>query len=122
MPKIFVTSEDPSLDYSPALQFGDKLVGVFPPGQVLLHPQVALFRARGILSKMLPEDYLALVGDPIKIGICMVVAAEIVGKVRVLKWNRQSYSYLPVEIDFNDHMPPTLDKPEPVSETGPIGP
>lgn len=102
MPKVFITSEDPHLDYSPALQFGNPVVGVFPPGQVHLHPQVALYRARGVLRDMQPEDYLALAGDPVKIAICAVAATERVGKVKMLRWNRQSLTYLPIEVDFLD--------------------
>lgn len=106
MPKVFVTSEDPRLDFTPAMQYGD-LVGVFPPGQVHLHPQVALFRARGILRLMKPEDYLLLSGDPVKIAICAAVAAEVAGKVRMLKWNRHTMSYLPIEVDFLDRNTPS---------------
>lgn len=102
MPNVYVTSEDPNLDYSPALRFGDRVIGVFPPGQVHLHPQIALYRARGVLREMKPEDYLALAGDPVKIGICVMVAAERVGRVKLLRWNRQTSSYIPIEVDFLD--------------------
>lgn len=100
MGRIFVTSEDPKLDYTPALQYGSSISGVFPPGQIHLHPDVAINQARKILRSMEPDDYLALAGDPTKILICGVIAAERVGKVKILKWNRQSMSYVPIELDF----------------------
>lgn len=99
--KVFITSEDPRLDFSPAMQYGE-VVGVFPPGQVHLHPQIALYRARRVLQDLTRDDFIALVGDPVKIAICAVVAAERIGKVKFLKWNRQSLSYLPIEVDFLD--------------------
>lgn len=100
MTTVFVTTENPTLDYSPAYQFGENIVAVFPPGQVHLNPQVAIYRARGVLKAMQPGDYLALVGDPLKIGVCMTVAAERLGKFNTLKWNRQSLSYLAIPVDF----------------------
>lgn len=102
MTKVFITSEDPKLDYSPALEWGERIIGVFPPGQVHLHPQVALYRARGVLREMQPDDWLALSGDPVKIGICVAVAAERIGRVKMLRWNRQTMNYLPIEVDFLD--------------------
>jgi len=106
MPKVFITSEDPKLDYSPAYAHGEKVIGVFPPGQVHLHPQIALYRAREVLRAMEPDDWLALSGDPVKIGICVAVAVERVGKVKMLRWNRHTTSYLPIEVDFLDAAAP----------------
>lgn len=102
MQTVYITSEDPSLNYSTALNFGKKLVGVFPPGQVHLNPQIALYRARSVLSKMIPGDFLALAGDPVKIGICVTVAAEVCGTVRMLRWDRQTQGYIEVPVDFTD--------------------
>lgn len=110
MAKVYITAEDPSFDYSPAYKWGSDVVGVFPPGQVHLHPQIALYRARSVLRDMTPDDYLALAGDPVKIAICAVVAAERVGKVKMLRWNRQSFQYLPVEVNFLDHSSPTAEQ------------
>lgn len=106
MPKVYVSAEDPRLDYTSALQFGSEIVGVFPPGQVHLHPQVALNRARGVLRGMNRDDFLVLSGDPVKIGICYVVAAEQVGRVRALRWNRQTSEYVEVAVDFLERAAP----------------
>lgn len=111
MSNVFVTSEDPKLDYSPAYQFGEKVIGVFPPGQIHLHPQVAVYRAREVLKAMQPSDWLALSGDPVKIGICVAVAVERLGMVRMLRWNRHTNSYIPIEVDFLDSSSP---KPHPL--------
>lgn len=102
MPTIFVTHEDPRLDYSPAYKFGEKMVAVFPPGagQVTLSPQTALGQIRRVLNAMTREDYLVLVGDPVMIGLCTAVAAELIGKVKLLRWDKRALAYFPVEVDF----------------------
>lgn len=98
---VYITNEDPNYDYSAALEFGARLVGVFPPGQVHLSPQVALNRARGAMRDMKPGDFLALAGDPVKIAICAQVAAEMLGRVKFLRWNRQTRTYIEIEVDFD---------------------
>lgn len=106
MPKVYVTAEDPRFNYASALDFGDQLVGIFPPGQVHLHPQVALNRARGVLRDMDREDFLVLSGDPVKIGICYAVAVEQVGRVRALRWDRHTSRYIEVAVDFLERAGP----------------
>lgn len=111
MPSVFITQESKgrngqSLNYSPALHWGDRLVGIFEAGdQVGLFPQRALGHARSVLKQLKPEDFLVLSGDPVIIGICIAVAAELVGKVRLLRWNPQDFTYTPIEVDFVDRVP-----------------
>lgn len=101
MATVFLSHEVPSLDFRPAEKFGD-LVTIFPPGagQVTFSPQTALGLARRILSRMTRDDYLVLVGDPVMIGLCVAVAAELVGRVKLLRWDKRTLSYFPVEVDF----------------------
>lgn len=105
MSRVFITAEDPMYDYSPALQHGSKLVAVFPPGQIHLSPQVALYRAISVLRDIKPEDFLLLSGDPVKIAVCAIVAADNLDRVRFLRWNRQTKSYVLVEVDFDEEPP-----------------
>jgi hypothetical protein len=100
MARVFITSDDPRLDFAAALDFGSKVIAVFPPGQVHLSPQHALARAREVLKDFQPDDWLALVGDPVKIGICSAVVAERMGLMRLLRWNRHTLKYIPIEVDF----------------------
>jgi hypothetical protein len=85
MPRVFITSEIPTLDYSPALRWG-KPVGVFSEGQVHLFPQDALALAVEKLAGFTSDDYLALVGDPVKIALC---------------YNRFTHEYVEVVVDFS---------------------
>jgi hypothetical protein len=102
VPTVYITSEDPNYNYSAAYKHGEKLVGVFAPGQVHLSPQVALYHALKVLRDFQPDDFLALAGDPIKIAVCSVVAQEKVAKVKFLRWDRQTREYIPIEVDFDD--------------------
>ena len=100
MPTVFVSQEDARLDYSPARKWGEPIVAIFPPGQVQLSPQVALAQARRTLQGMTRDDFLVLVGDPVMIGLCVAVAAEKIGRVKMLRWNKWDFKYYPVEVDF----------------------
>lgn len=103
---VYVTQDVPQLDYEPALIYGEKLVAVFPPGgQIRLSPQNALGQARKVLADLTAADWLCLAGDPVMIGICVAVAVEKVGKVRLLRFNRRELNYTPVEVDFLDRIP-----------------
>lgn len=106
MATIFVTHEDPRLDYTPAYRWGEKIIAIFPPGsgQITLSPQIALANARKVIQSMGRDDYLILVGDPVMIGLCVAVAAEMIGRVKLLRWDKRNMSYTPVEIDFIDRV------------------
>lgn len=74
----------------------------FSPGQLVR----SLMRR---LCKFCDDDYLLLIGDPVAIGIATTVAAHWnKGKVKMLKWDRQNTTYIPIEMDlyakepFND--------------------
>lgn len=102
MSTVYVTHEIPTLDFGPAYKWGDSLVAVFPPGagQVTLSPHVAIARARQVLRNMTQDDYLILAGDPVIIGLCVAIAAELVGRVKLLRFDRHTFSYVLVELDF----------------------
>jgi hypothetical protein len=38
----------------------------------------------------------------VKIAICAVVAAELTGTVKHLRWNRATRAYIEVPVDFTD--------------------
>lgn len=105
MSTVFVVQDNPKLSYQDARKYGTRLIAVFPPReQVELSPQYALAQARKVLDAMQPGDSLVLVGDPVMIGICVNVAAEKIGKVRLLRWDKRDFTYIPVEVDFLDRV------------------
>ena len=111
MSTAFVTYENPDLDLSPADKWVDSIVLIFPErvSQITLQPQTALARVRKVLSTMTRDDYLILLGDPVMMGMVTAVAAELLGKVKILRFDRREFKYIPVEIDFVSRTP--LDEP-----------
>lgn len=104
MGTIFIAQDMPKLDFAPALKYGDKLVSVFAPGQVVASPQSALGHARSVLKGITRNDYLVLTGDPVVIGICWAVVAEYLGVVRALKWDKWESCYVPIEVNMVDRV------------------
>lgn len=57
-------------------------------------------RFRHALRNFSDNDFVLLVGDPVLIGIATAVSLKANrGKANVLKWNRETRSYLKVEIE-----------------------
>ena len=106
-PIVFVVHESPNFNYARALRYGQTLRPVFSLGPVQLSPQRALGHARKALKAMRPGDYMILSGDPVLIGICVTVAAEMQGRVSLLRWDKQASDYFPVEVDFLEREPET---------------
>lgn len=101
-PRAFLVQDNPTLDFSPLREYADwPPEVVFDPGQVTLHPQHALEHARTRLESMQEDDFLLLNGDPVMIGICLAVAAEQLGRVKLLRWDRREKIYLPIVLDFD---------------------
>jgi hypothetical protein len=49
----------------------------------------------------MPHDYLLLMGDPVVIGMATMIASQQTGGVvNLLKFDRQSFDYIPVTIDI----------------------
>ena len=49
------------------------------------------------------DDYLLLIGDPAMIGVaCSVASYNNRGKYKVLKYDRRTYTYYPIQIDLNE--------------------
>lgn len=45
------------------------------------------------------KDFLILVGDPVFMGIAMILVSETSeGSFQILRWDRESYKYLPIDI------------------------
>ncbi len=87
----------PKVDMEPALAYGE-LVYIFEP-TARSHEDIdaIIETAWDVLSRMTPQDYLVLMGDPVLIGIAYSVAAHILhdlgGNVQVLKWSKKFQAY-----------------------------
>ena len=101
MNKVYVTQESVGRNFTPARKYGEP-VRLFPPEhQVVLSSVPTVRKLRKLLKEFTEKDYLHLSGDPIIMGLAMMVAAEINrGQMQLLKWDKQEKEYYPVRIDF----------------------
>lgn len=75
---------------------GEKVVLFDPDTQ----PHAVALMAKQIRSKMIDftdEDYLVCIGDPTLIAACAIAASRVSPVVRLLKWDKQTSSYLKLE-------------------------
>jgi hypothetical protein len=87
----------PSINLDPAKQFGD-LVVMLPPNANRLHINPLIVALREQMKDFSAEDFIVAVGDPSLIAASACIAARRTGGLlRILKWDRQAGSYLPVE-------------------------
>ena len=101
---VYVIQEVSRFNVITAQQFG-KLIPIFEEGkQIMLSPGPATRKAKNILKDFNDKDYLLLIGDPSMIGLCCSVAAENNrGRYKVLKYDRRTYTYLPITFDLHEN-------------------
>lgn len=103
-PRVFVT-QDTSLNLAKATRFG-RLISLLPRNaNITLSPQPTLRELKRKLDGFGDADHLLLLGDPLAIGLAIFVAAEMnVGRVRVLKWDKEMNDYYSVAVDLFDRV------------------
>lgn len=96
---VFVVFADHRKDFSKAEEFG-QLRDVFSSVGRNYNASALIEHARHVLGQSQPGDYLLVVGDPTLVGICMVVMAELDGRMNLLRWDRDDFRYSPLSLDF----------------------
>jgi|TARA_R100001460_G_scaffold82938_1_gene123825 hypothetical protein len=101
--RVFVVQEVSRFNIVSAQQYG-QLIPIYEEGkQIFLSPGPATRKAKNILRDFSDNDYLLLIGDPAMIGLATSVAAyHNRGKYKVLKYDRRTFTYLPIQIDLNE--------------------
>lgn len=97
-------------DLTSARQFGELHVVVPAGTNVHNNPAELLRLIRVNMADYKFGDYLLPVGDMLVIAMCAVVAAEKSGSISMLKWDRSSRTYVPVQVDLvleavREHLP-----------------
>lgn len=97
MNKVFVTQENPSIDYSDAERFGDVVFLSFREYSGLknsISDKEIRAEIKSKLSNYNPlTDYLLFTGSPVLIGYAFHVAMNNAGSVNVLRWRSRSERY-----------------------------
>lgn len=110
MPKVYVPQVPsrfdastrlwcPSVNLQPAEKFGEVVV-MLPPNANRLHTAPLTQALKEAMKDMTSDDYVVAVGDPSLIAAAAVISWRKTGKLRILKWDRMSATYLPVELEL----------------------
>ena len=101
MARVFITQEMHGRNFLPARHYGT-LVAVLPDNaQIVISAPPILRKIQRTLNDYSTEDYLLLSGDPIIMGLCMMVASEKTnGILRMLKWEKREKDYYEVTVDY----------------------
>jgi len=89
----------PLFDISPAIEYGElEILTRHSQSMIFSVPMVRALRDS--LKNFSDEDYILPVGDPITIGAVCAIAADINGGFyKVLKWDKRTRKYMPIEIN-----------------------
>jgi hypothetical protein len=97
---VYITQDVKGRDFRDALSFGDIEVLVPALEQATLSTQPVVRRMLRKLVKFTDEDYLLLSGDPVAIATAAALVSYYNrGRFKVLKWDRLSERYLPLQVD-----------------------
>lgn len=96
---VWIVFEDTRRNYSAGEQFGN-LKTVFSSISRNYNPDSAISHAIRTLADMNENDYLLMSGDPALCAICVSLAVEKFGRVRILRWDRVTMTYHPMVLNF----------------------
>lgn len=104
MATVYVVQETPGRNLLPAAKFGEVKV-LLPPGQIIFSSAPTVSRLRRALRTYSDDDHLLMIGDPAAIAAAAAVAAHInMGRLKLLKWDKQEQQYFSVSIDIHGRM------------------
>jgi len=87
----------PMINLHPATLFGEVVI-MLPPNANRLHINPLVTALREQMKDFSPEDYVVAVGDPSLLAAAACIAVRKTnGLLRILKWDRQTSAYIPVE-------------------------
>lgn len=88
-----------AFDFTKAASFGNlkEILGEF---EDFLFVDRIVDHAEKALASFQDGDYLLAVGDPTVIAICSGILFRAKKKVNMLKWDRKSRAYIPLEISL----------------------
>ena len=98
---VYITQNMDGRNFIPAQKFGELRALLPEKSQILFDAAPILKKLRDGMDDFNDNDFLLLSGDPIIIGLAMMVADEVNhGKMTLLKWDKQEKTYYPVQVDM----------------------
>ena len=88
----------PTMDLSPALEYGDLRYILRDSENPFSNPQATMDEVLRVFEdeQLSGDDWVLLVGNPVLIGMVAAAAAQRTGALRCLQWNRTERRYMPV--------------------------
>jgi len=104
MPKVFITHESLSFDYTPAKRFGE--IDFLTANDLSAHDKSPTNRntvseIRAKLEEFQADDYLLPSGSPIITGLAMAILHEEFDQINVLRWSKNQQDYIPMVVRFD---------------------
>ena len=103
MPTVYITQETANRNFLPARKYGE-LKSLMPGNaQVVLSTMPTVRKLRYGLKDFTNDDFLLLSGDPIIMGLAIVIALEKTnGLASFLKWDKREAAYYDVTINMHE--------------------
>jgi hypothetical protein len=99
---VYVIQESPGKNVLSALEYGEIKFLLPANRQLMLSPGQVVNELHYNLSNFTEEDYLLLIGDPAAMGVACAFASEWNrGRFKLLKWDKQTSKYYPIQIDLH---------------------
>lgn len=102
MAKVFVTQENPKLNYAPAEEYGDIVFLTkddLNPIKNSLHNQALIKQVESRLSSFNPdEDFIVISGSPMVAALVFMLIRGASKKVNILKWSNRDHVYQNISI------------------------
>jgi hypothetical protein len=86
---VYIVEDSPGKNFLPAKEFG--LLRVMLTGREEIN--VAQDKLRLVMTNMVEDDFLLLVGSPVHIAMASFRVLNRFGKANFLVWNREEYKY-----------------------------
>jgi len=95
--KVYVTQENPALNYLPAEAFGDVIFMTrndFSPMRNSLGNEALIAELRQKLQNFNPKvDYLTISGSPVVTAAVFMLLREVTDTVNILRWSNRDKMY-----------------------------
>ena len=95
---VYIVQDSPGKNLIPAKEFGS-FVFLLKPREVFISPENIVDILFKRMKNIENGDYVLLIGDPLAIGLAMLVASELVDMFYVLRWNKHKYEYRKEEVN-----------------------
>lgn len=106
-PRVFITQENPNLNYLPAEQFGEIVFLTrddFSPVKNSLHNEALMTDLRTKLKDFNPKaDFITVSGSPVVSGAVFLILGSILPDnttINLLRWSNRDHVYQPIAMDL----------------------